>query len=45
MLTHRVSGGRLFCQLMLSALELDDTRKPSAYESGPRRFRFSLIGR
>ena len=44
MLTHRVSGGRLFCQLMLSALELDDTRKPSAYESGPRRFRFSLIG-
>ncbi|MEI9990248.1 MAG: hypothetical protein WDM86_09435 [Rhizomicrobium sp.] len=45
LLTHRVSGGRLFCQLILSALELDDTRKPSAYESSPRRFRFSLIGR
>ncbi len=45
MLTHRVSGGRLFCQLILSALELDDTRKPSAYANGPRRMRFSLIGR
>ncbi|MEJ0027523.1 MAG: hypothetical protein WDN01_15975 [Rhizomicrobium sp.] len=44
LLTHRVSGGRLFCQLILSALELDDTRKPMAYETGPRRFRFSLIG-
>ncbi len=44
MLTHRVSGGRLFCQLILSALELDDTRKPSPYQAGPRRFRFSLIG-
>jgi hypothetical protein len=29
---------------MLSALELDDTRKPSAYAQGPRRIRFSLIG-
>ena len=45
MLTHRISGGRLFCQMILSALELDDTRKPSAYATGPRRFRFSLIGR
>jgi hypothetical protein len=44
MLTHRISDGRLFCQLILSALELDDTRKPQAYENGPRRFRFSLIG-
>ena len=42
MLTHRVSGGRLFCQLMLSALELDDTRKPSPYVAGPRRIRFSV---
>ncbi len=31
--------------LILSALELDDTRKPSAYHTGVRRFRFSLIGR
>jgi hypothetical protein len=45
MLTHRVSDGRLFCQLILSALELDDTRKPCAYQAGPRRIRFSLIGR
>jgi Glycosyl hydrolase family 57 len=44
LITHRVSGGKLFCQLMLSALELDDTRKPAAEPSAPRRFRFSLIG-
>jgi hypothetical protein len=42
MLTHRRVGGSLFCQLQLSALELDDTRKPDAYARGPRRFRFSL---
>jgi hypothetical protein len=47
LLTHRPArraGGTssLFCQLQLSALELDDTRKPGAYESGPRRFRFSI---
>lgn len=42
MLTHRISDGRLFCQLILSALELDDTRKPAPIQSGPRRFRFSL---
>jgi hypothetical protein len=44
LLTHRVSNGRVFCQLILSALELDDTRKPGAYRGGPRRFRFSLVG-
>jgi len=47
LLTHRRArraGGAasVFCQLQLSALELDDTRKPKAYESGPRRFRFSI---
>jgi hypothetical protein len=47
LLTHRPgkrSGGAegLFCQLQLSALELDDTRKPSMYCQGPRRFRFSI---
>jgi hypothetical protein len=47
MLTHRPAmqaGGSpgLFCQLQLSALELDDTRKPSNYRDGPRRFRFSI---
>ncbi len=44
LLTHRRAGGSLFCQVTLSALELDDTRKPAAYASGPRRFRFSLTG-
>jgi hypothetical protein len=47
LLTHRPArraGGAasVFCQLQLSALELDDTRKPGAYEQGPRRFRFSI---
>ncbi len=42
LLTHRVSGGKFFCQIQLSALELDDTRKPAAYRPGPRRFRFSV---
>lgn len=42
LLTHRRLGGSLFCQLALSALELDETRKPAPYRPGPRRFRFSL---
>jgi hypothetical protein len=44
LVNHRSMGGKLFCQLLLSALELDDTRKPSPYGNGPRRFRFSIIG-
>jgi hypothetical protein len=47
MVTHRPArdqNGRdsLFCQVQLSAAELDDTRKPADYRDGPRRFRFSL---
>jgi hypothetical protein len=42
LLTHRQIGGSLFCQLQLSALELDETRKPQAYKGGPRRFRFGI---
>ena len=42
LLTHEEVRGGLFCQIALSALELDDTRKPKAYREGPRRFRFSL---
>lgn len=42
LLQHRQVGGSLFCQLALSALELDETRKPSPYQKGPRRFRFSV---
>jgi hypothetical protein len=44
LLTHRRIGGSLFCQLVLSALELDDTSRPSPYRPGPRRFRFSVNG-
>jgi hypothetical protein len=44
LLVHRVTGSELFCQLMLSALELDDTRKPAPYRPGPRRMRFSIVG-
>jgi hypothetical protein len=42
LLTHRRVGGSLFCQLVLSALELDETRKPEAYRDGVRRVRFSI---
>ncbi len=42
LLQHRRVGGSLFCQLALSALELDETRKPTPYKKGPRRFRFSI---
>jgi len=42
LLTHKRIGGSLFCQLMLSALELDETRKPQAYTRGPRRFCFGI---
>ncbi|HWX89045.1 MAG TPA: hypothetical protein VNY75_01980, partial [Rhizomicrobium sp.] len=45
LVNHRSAGGKLFCQLLLSALELDDTRRPMPYREGPRRFRFSVIGR
>jgi hypothetical protein len=44
LLTHKRVGGSLFCQLVLSALELDDTRKPSPYRHGLQRFRFSVNG-
>ncbi len=42
LLAHRRSGSSVFCQLILSALELDETRNPSPYLTGPRSFRFSL---
>ena len=35
LLTHREVKGRLFCQLMLSTLELDDTSRPTPYQDGP----------
>ncbi len=47
LLTHRPARRAdgcpsLFCQLQLSALELDDTRKPDDLYPGPRRFRFCV---
>jgi hypothetical protein len=42
LLTHRRLRGGVFCQFALSALELDDTRKPTPFSKGPRRFRFSF---
>jgi hypothetical protein len=44
LLTHRQVGGSLFCQLALSMLELDETRRPTPYLKGPRRARFSIYG-
>ncbi len=45
LLNHRQAGGKLFCQLMLSALELDDTRKPAPYREGPGASASQLSGR
>jgi Glycosyl hydrolase family 57 len=42
LLTHRQAGGSLFCQLVLSLLELDDTTHPTPYRRGPRRAKFSI---
>ncbi|MBS0276763.1 MAG: glycoside hydrolase family 57 [Proteobacteria bacterium] len=42
LLTHRRAAGSVFCQLQLSALELDETRKPCAFVNGARRFRFGI---
>jgi hypothetical protein len=44
LLIHRSAGDQFFCQLELSALELDDTRKPDAYRNNPRRVSFSVVG-
>ncbi len=42
LLTHKQVRGSHFCQLALSAMELDDTRKPTSLRAGPRRMRFSV---
>jgi hypothetical protein len=47
LLTHRPTkrpdgSTSVFCQLQLSALELDDTRRPCTYKNGPRHFRFGI---
>jgi hypothetical protein len=48
MIIHRparrhADSSSLFCQVQLSASELDDTRKPSPYRPGYRRFRFRIL--
>jgi hypothetical protein len=43
LLTHRQVKGRLFCQLRLSVLKLDDTGRPAPYRRHPRHVRFSLL--
>lgn len=42
LLTYRPLKGGVFCQLALSALELDDTRKPTPLCAGVRQFRFQV---
>lgn len=42
LVTHRRIGGSLFSQLALSAMELDDTRRPERHRDGPLRVRFSI---
>ena len=43
LLAYREVGKGRFCQLALSMLELDDTRRPTPYEKGLRRARFSIL--
>jgi hypothetical protein len=39
---HRVLHGQTFCRMMLSALEMDETRKPSREPSAPRTVRYAI---
>jgi hypothetical protein len=40
--TARMVHDQPFCRLSLSALEFDETRRPSAESIRPRRFRYSI---
>lgn len=40
---HKPAGGRALCRLMLSAMELDETRKPDPGPSASRRFAYSIV--
>ena len=42
LMQNQNSGSSMFCRLMLSALEMDDTRKPNPVAPETRRFRFAL---
>ncbi len=39
---HRVIHGQTFCRMMLSALEMDETRKPPRAPSPPRTIRYAI---
>jgi len=39
---HRVIHGQTFCRMMLSALEMDETRKPPSEASPPRTIRYAI---
>lgn len=39
---HRVLHGQTFCRMMLSALEMDETRKPPRDPSPPRTIRYAI---
>ncbi|MCC6919556.1 MAG: glycoside hydrolase family 57 [Alphaproteobacteria bacterium] len=39
---HKIVHGLVFCRMMLSALEMDETRRPAATPSAPRRLRYAL---
>ena len=39
---HRVLHGQTFCRMMLSALEMDETRKPQREPSPPRTIRYAI---
>ncbi|NWH08256.1 MAG: glycoside hydrolase family 57 [Alphaproteobacteria bacterium] len=44
MLTHRKARNGTFCQLMLSALEMDETRKPGDDSGAAREFAYAIMG-
>jgi hypothetical protein len=44
LLTHARVDDRFFCRLSLSAMEMDDTRKPLEDSYAPRQFEFSVSG-
>jgi hypothetical protein len=42
LIEHKTVHGVVFCRMMLSALEMDETRRPGAQPSPPRRIRYAL---
>lgn len=42
LIEHKVVHGQTFCRMMLSGLEMDETRRPDQAEPGPRTFRMAI---